>query len=299
MGSTVPELHDPLPLAQALIRCASVTPADAGAQEVLSDALQSLGFTVTPLRYGEIDNLFARVGTGAPHICFAGHTDVVPVGAAKWQTEPFGAEVRNGVLYGRGACDMKGGIAAFVAAAAQHLADAPAEWLDQSADHRRRGGSRGGRHGARAGMDGGKRPDSRFLHCRRADLSGEARRHGEDRPARQPECEDHGARHPGPRRLSASCRQSGASPRARRCGADRRAARCRQRLVRTVQPAVHQPRCRKHGDQRHPRHRECDAEHPVQQRPYRRRAVRLVARRDGPARRTLRSGRLDQRRSRF
>ncbi|MGA8196937.1 MAG: succinyl-diaminopimelate desuccinylase [Acetobacteraceae bacterium] len=125
MGSTVPELHDPLPLAQALIRCASVTPADAGAQEVLSDALQSLGFTVTPLRYGEIDNLFARVGTGAPHICFAGHTDVVPVGAAKWQTEPFGAEVRNGVLYGRGACDMKGGIAAFVAAAAQHLADAP------------------------------------------------------------------------------------------------------------------------------------------------------------------------------
>ena len=58
----------------------------------------------------------------APHICFAGHTDVVPVGAAQWQTDPFGAEVRNGVLYGRGACDMKGGIAAFVAASAQHLA---------------------------------------------------------------------------------------------------------------------------------------------------------------------------------
>jgi succinyl-diaminopimelate desuccinylase len=118
-------LQDPLPLAQALIRCASVTPADAGAQGVLSSALQHLGFIVTPLRYGEIDNLFARIGTGGPHICFAGHTDVVPVGAAHWQTDPFGAEVRNGVLYGRGACDMKGGIAAFVAAAAQHLAGGP------------------------------------------------------------------------------------------------------------------------------------------------------------------------------
>jgi succinyl-diaminopimelate desuccinylase len=119
------DLFDPLPLAQALIRCASVTPADAGAQTVLGDALKQLGFTVTALRYGDIENLFARIGTGSPHICFAGHTDVVPVGAAQWQSDPFGAEVRNGVLYGRGAADMKGGIAAFVAAAAQHLADGP------------------------------------------------------------------------------------------------------------------------------------------------------------------------------
>ena len=119
------ELHDPLPLAQALIRCASVTPADVGAQGVLSDALRRLDFTVTPLRYGEIENLFARIGSGSPHICFAGHTDVVPIGAGQWQFDPFGAEVRNGVLYGRGACDMKGGIAAFVAGAAQHLADGP------------------------------------------------------------------------------------------------------------------------------------------------------------------------------
>jgi succinyl-diaminopimelate desuccinylase len=118
-------LHDPLPLAQALIRCNSVTPADGGAQAVLADALKQLGFSVTPLRYGAIENLFARIGTGAPHICFAGHTDVVPVGAANWQSDPFSAEVRNGVLYGRGACDMKGGIAAFVAAAAQHLAEGP------------------------------------------------------------------------------------------------------------------------------------------------------------------------------
>src|ERR1700733_3160687 len=72
--------EDPLPLAQALIRCASVTPTDAGAQAVLTDALKQLGFNVTPLRYGSIENLFARIGTGPPHICFAGHTDVVPVG---------------------------------------------------------------------------------------------------------------------------------------------------------------------------------------------------------------------------
>jgi succinyl-diaminopimelate desuccinylase len=121
----VKDFQDPLPLAQALIRCASITPADAGAQTVLAGALAELGFTVTPLRFGEIDNLFARAGTGSPHICFAGHTDVVPVGAANWRSDPFGGEVRNGILYGRGACDMKGGIAAFVAAAAQHLAEGP------------------------------------------------------------------------------------------------------------------------------------------------------------------------------
>jgi succinyl-diaminopimelate desuccinylase len=117
----VAELTDPLPLAQSLIRCASVTPVDAGAQHALSDMLGRLGFTIHRLRYGEIENIFARLGSGRPHICFAGHTDVVPVGAANWRTDPFGGEVRDGVLYGRGACDMKGAIAAFVAGVAQHL----------------------------------------------------------------------------------------------------------------------------------------------------------------------------------
>lgn len=113
-------LDDPLPLAQALIRCASVTPADAGAQAVLAGALEQLGFTVHRLRYGETDNLFARRGGGGPHLCFAGHTDVVPAGSANWRFDPFGGEVDGDVLYGRGACDMKGAIAAFVAALAQH-----------------------------------------------------------------------------------------------------------------------------------------------------------------------------------
>jgi succinyl-diaminopimelate desuccinylase len=112
---------DPVPLAQALIRCKSVTPQDGGAQDVLAGALERLGFTVTRLRYGAIENLFARIGEGGPHICFAGHTDVVPAGADGWRHDPFGGAIDGGVLYGRGACDMKGGIAAFVAAAASHL----------------------------------------------------------------------------------------------------------------------------------------------------------------------------------
>lgn len=114
---------DPVALAQALIACPSVTPADAGAQDVLAEFLAACGFAVTRLRFGEIDNLFARIGSGAPHFCFAGHTDVVPAGdVAAWSGDPFSGAIRDGVLYGRGATDMKGGIAAFAAAAAQHLA---------------------------------------------------------------------------------------------------------------------------------------------------------------------------------
>jgi succinyl-diaminopimelate desuccinylase len=115
-------LTDPVPLAQELIRCASVTPDDAGAQDLLANALRQLGFNVTRLRFGRVENLFARIGTGAPHICFAGHTDVVPAGSGAWTSGPFAGELRDGVLYGRGACDMKGAIAAFVAACADHLA---------------------------------------------------------------------------------------------------------------------------------------------------------------------------------
>ena len=110
---------DPLPLAQTLIRCPSVTPADGGAQDVLAAALEALGFQVWRLPFGTTPNLFARRGEGGTHFCFAGHTDVVPPGPA-WDSDPFGGEVRGGVLYGRGACDMKGAVAAFVAAVTDH-----------------------------------------------------------------------------------------------------------------------------------------------------------------------------------
>jgi succinyl-diaminopimelate desuccinylase len=119
------DLLDPLPLAQALIRCASVTPADAGAMEALAGMLTPLGFTVHRLRFGQIENLFARLGSGGPHLCFAGHTDVVPAGAANWRTDPFGGEVRDGVLYGRGACDVKGGLAAMLWAFARLARERP------------------------------------------------------------------------------------------------------------------------------------------------------------------------------
>ena len=110
-------------LAQRLIRCPSVTPAEGGAINLLEAELSAIGFACTRLPFGEgndrIDNLFARYGSAAPHVCFAGHTDVVPVGdAAAWTRDPFGGDIVDGALFGRSAADMKGGVAAFVAAAA-------------------------------------------------------------------------------------------------------------------------------------------------------------------------------------
>jgi succinyl-diaminopimelate desuccinylase len=118
---------DPVSLAQSLIRCPSVTPEDAGAIGVLEDALKPLGFTCHRLRFEQagtapVENLYARIGTAGPNFCFAGHTDVVPPGdRALWRADPFAAEIRDGVLYGRGAADMKSAVAAFAAAAARVL----------------------------------------------------------------------------------------------------------------------------------------------------------------------------------
>ena len=109
---------DALALAQALIRRPSVTPKDAGALDILETVLKELGFVTHRLPFGDVDNLYARLGTEAPHFCFAGHTDVVPVGEG-WSADPFAAEVKDGMLYGRGAADMKSAIAAFVAAVAK------------------------------------------------------------------------------------------------------------------------------------------------------------------------------------
>ncbi|MCU0838399.1 MAG: succinyl-diaminopimelate desuccinylase [Rhodospirillales bacterium] len=119
---------DPLALAQALIRCPSVTPEDAGALDVLEHALKPLGFVCHRLRFESpgtppVSNLYARLGAGGANFCFAGHTDVVPVGdAASWTCDPFGGEVHNGKLWGRGASDMKAAIACFVAAVARRIA---------------------------------------------------------------------------------------------------------------------------------------------------------------------------------
>ena len=119
---------DPVALARDLIRCRSVTPEDGGVLAVLERALAPLGFTCHRLPFAEpgtaeVQNLLAVIGEGGPHFCFAGHTDVVPPGdLAGWTVDPFGAEVIEGWLYGRGANDMKGAVAAMAAATARHLA---------------------------------------------------------------------------------------------------------------------------------------------------------------------------------
>ncbi|MGB1923878.1 MAG: succinyl-diaminopimelate desuccinylase [Candidatus Puniceispirillaceae bacterium] len=118
-------------LAARLIRCESVTPAEGGALRLLADELGDLGFECIWLPFGDgaarIQNLYARRGDAAPHFAFAGHTDVVPAGdAAAWQHAPFSGTLADGKLFGRGAADMKGGIAAFVGAVRQFVARHPA-----------------------------------------------------------------------------------------------------------------------------------------------------------------------------
>ena len=117
---------DTIALARDLIRRPSVTPADAGAMAVLRAALESLGFTCRAMPFGDIENLYARLGTARPNLCFAGHTDVVPTGdLAAWSIPPFEAALADGLLTGRGAVDMKSAIAAFVAAVERRLARGP------------------------------------------------------------------------------------------------------------------------------------------------------------------------------
>ncbi len=123
-----PVTADPLAIARELIRCPSVTPAEGGALSYLQRILAPAGFTVHRATFAEpgsapIDNLYARIGEARPNLVFAGHTDVVPPGdEAAWRHPPFGGDIADDKVYGRGAVDMKGGIACFVAAALDHLA---------------------------------------------------------------------------------------------------------------------------------------------------------------------------------
>src|ERR1700744_6282531 len=121
-------MTDALSIARDLVRCPSVTPADAGAPGFLEPGLRGAGFEVHRITFSEpgtadIDNLYARIGSGAPHISFAGHTDVVPAGdESAWSHGAFAGDVKDGLLYGRGAVYMKGGIACSVAAVLEYLA---------------------------------------------------------------------------------------------------------------------------------------------------------------------------------
>src|SRR5207244_8729739 len=123
-----PPSADPAALARDLLRCPSVTPAEAGALGVIEGALNAAGFTVHRVTFAEpgtapVENLYARIGSASPHFAFAGHVDVVPPGEqAKWTHPPFAGEIADGTLYGRGAVDMKGAIACALAATLDHLA---------------------------------------------------------------------------------------------------------------------------------------------------------------------------------
>ncbi len=157
---------DPVAIARDLIRCPSVTPEEGGALAYLHDVLAKAGFAVHRMTFAEpgtapIENLYARIGTEKPNLMFAGHTDVVPPGdEAAWRHAPFAGEIAGGSLYGRGAVDMKGGIACFVAAALDHIAR---QWrqaengLALPAYYRRRGKRRRQRHGEAFEMGGGAR----------------------------------------------------------------------------------------------------------------------------------------------
>jgi succinyl-diaminopimelate desuccinylase len=119
-------MHDALELAKELIARRSVTPEDAGCQELLAQRLGRAGFRCEPMRFGEVANLWARRGTAHPVVCFAGHTDVVPTGPlAEWLSDPFVPTIRDGKLYGRGAADMKSSIASFVVAAEAFVRERP------------------------------------------------------------------------------------------------------------------------------------------------------------------------------
>jgi succinyl-diaminopimelate desuccinylase len=114
-------------LACELISRPSVTPDDSGCQQLMADRLRALGFRIEPMRFGDVDNLWARRGDTAPMFCFAGHTDVVPPGpAGSWASPPFEPSVRDGLLHGRGAADMKSSLAAMITATEAFVAERPA-----------------------------------------------------------------------------------------------------------------------------------------------------------------------------
>src|ERR1035441_10590321 len=125
-GSGIAFLIGTLQLTQDMIARASVIPTDGGCQALMIERLQAIGFEVENLGFGRVDNFWAKRGTGGPVFCFAGHTDVVPPGPVdEWHSDPFAPVIRDGVLYGRGAADMKSGLAAMVTACEEFVGRYP------------------------------------------------------------------------------------------------------------------------------------------------------------------------------
>ena len=209
---------DPVAILAGLIACPSVTPDEGGALHLLGRLLADIGFEVHLPVFSEdgtpdITNLFARIGSGAPHLAFAGHTDVVPPGhAGAWRHPPFAARIEAGVLYGRGAVDMKGGIAAFVAAVTDYLAAQPLRGTISFLITGDEEGPAHQWHGQAARLGGAAWRALRCGPCRRADQPGPHWRRHEGRAARFAVGHGDGDGQTGPCRLSAPRRQPDSRP---------------------------------------------------------------------------------------
>ena len=230
---------DPVAIARDLLRCPSVTPAEGGALSFLEKTLKAAGFTVHRMTFNEpgaddVENFYARIGSAAPHLMFAGHTDVVPPGDEKaWTHPPFAGAVDDGQLYGRGAVDMKGGIACCVAAVLDHLA-ANGGKPKGSISFLITGDEEGiAVNGTPKLLKWAAERGEKFDHCLLGEPSNvqETRRHHQDRPARFAQRPSDRHRQVRPCRLPAPRRQSGARTRDADRGAASRAARQRQRPV--------------------------------------------------------------------
>ncbi len=243
---------DPVAIARDLIRCQSVTPAEGGALAALEATLAGAGFTVERVTFSEpgfadVQNLYARIGSSPPHFVFAGHTDVVPPGdEAKWTHPPFGADIADGVLYGRGAVDMKGAVACAVAAALDYLADKAPEQKG-SISFLITGDEEGvAVNGTVKLLQWAAACGEAFDHCILGEPTNPAALGDmiKDRPARLAQRHADRHRNAGARRLSAPCRQphSPLDPN-RRCAVVATAG-SRQRAFRCVEPRIHLRRCR-------------------------------------------------------
>ena len=266
---------DPVAIARDLLRCPSVTPVEGGALSFLETMLKGAGFTVHRMTFSEpgtadVENLYARIGTGAPHLMFAGHTDVVPPGDPKaWSHAPFSGDIADGVLYGRGAVDMKGAIACKVAAALDHLA-ANGGKPKGSISFLITGDEEGiAVNGSPKLLKWAAARGETFDHCVLGEPGNvdDARRHHQARPPRLAERRARRHRQDGPRRLSAPRRQSGARPRQADERADGRAARPGQPQVRSVEPGVHLDRHRQPDGESHSRRGAGALQHPLQRLP--------------------------------
>ena len=235
---------DPVALAQALIRCESVTPVEGGALTLLEGVLSAAGFECHRMTFSEpgfpdVQNLYARLGNTGPNLCFAGHTDVVPPGDIDaWTSPPFAAQIRDGILYGRGAVDMKGEIACFVAATKRFLAAGGGN-TPGSISLLITGDEEGDSVNGTIKVLDWLKARGEVLHaCVVGEPSSRhsGRRRDQDRPPRLAQRRPHRRRQAGPRRLPAHRRQSGAE-----AGAHHRPAvepEARQRHRRTSKPRI-------------------------------------------------------------